>query len=266
MPRDDFPTRVVSLLVKRAASRCSICDCTTSGPGQDPDGSVNVGVAAHIRAASPGGPRYDATMSPAERRSIKNGIWLCQNDAKHVDDDPARFTVAYLEELKATHEARIGMELRTHSRTAPVIDDEAILSALEAVLDRPAMYEPFAGCRNSNFGKAIDDVIEALNTGVHRLRDGTEVQRIPSRHLLKSKRTRDTLAEIVDRLGDLRAQHALLVASKKINDGCGCATPTHAAAPLDDLREEIVTLFRSVRPSFAVTVRRSLDDRPWTRS
>jgi len=46
----------------------------------------------------------------------------------------------------------------------------------------PAFYTPF----NSEssipaFKKAITDTIEAINTGVHRLRDGTEIRRIPNR-------------------------------------------------------------------------------------
>jgi tricorn protease-like protein len=68
---------------------------------------VNVGVAAHITAASPGGPRYDPSLSSAERRSSTNGLWACQTCAKHIDSDDPRYTVAVLKEWKeqAEHEA-----------------------------------------------------------------------------------------------------------------------------------------------------------------
>ena len=56
----------------------------------------NIGVAAHITAAAPGGPRYDPAMSSSARQAIKNGVWLCQLHAKLVDDDEHRFTADLL--------------------------------------------------------------------------------------------------------------------------------------------------------------------------
>jgi hypothetical protein len=64
-----------------------------------------VGVAAHITAASPGGPRYDASLSSADRQSAANGIWLCQKCAKLVDNDPERYTVSVLRLWKEQAEA-----------------------------------------------------------------------------------------------------------------------------------------------------------------
>ena len=194
-------------------------------------------------------------MTPAERKGVKNGIWLCQNHAKEIDDDPLRYTTPYLEQLKEAHEQEIAAEIR--SGTRPTADDEKILAALEAAIDRPALYEPFANCRNAYFGKAIGDMIEALNTGVHRLRDGTEIQRIPSRHQLRDKKARDVLAKIVEDLGELRARHASLVEAQLINDGCGCAKTTNASQQLDELRERVLASFRTVRPTFLRMLRRA---------
>jgi hypothetical protein len=53
---------------------------------------IDVGVAAHITAASPGGPRFDPNLSDKERASATNGIWLCQNCAKLIDNDVAQFS------------------------------------------------------------------------------------------------------------------------------------------------------------------------------
>jgi hypothetical protein len=58
--------------------------------------ALNLGVAAHITAASAGGPRYDATLSSEQRSAASNGIWLCQNCAKLIDNDGARFTTELL--------------------------------------------------------------------------------------------------------------------------------------------------------------------------
>lgn len=57
---------------------------------------TNVGVAAHITAAARGGPRYDPTQTPEERRSVDNALWVCQKHAKEIDDDERRFTVDLL--------------------------------------------------------------------------------------------------------------------------------------------------------------------------
>jgi len=96
--RGDFPTPVKVLLAKRVGYRCSNPNCRmlTIGPQVDPLNSVNIGVAAHITAASPGGPRYDKSLTSEERGDSSNGIWLCQKCAKLVDSDSTRYTIEKL--------------------------------------------------------------------------------------------------------------------------------------------------------------------------
>jgi len=105
--RDDFSQKTKELLSKRVGNRCSNPRCRqlTSGPQEDPEKALNVGVAAHITAASPEGPRYDTAISSAERSSPKNGIWLCQKCAKMVDNDPSRYTIKILKNWKTTSES-----------------------------------------------------------------------------------------------------------------------------------------------------------------
>src|SRR5258708_32752239 len=92
MARDDFSATVKLHLALRVNHRCSNPNCraTTSGPQCRPEASLNIGVAAHITAASEGGPRFNASLSTEERVSAQNGIWLCQNCAKLVDNDEER--------------------------------------------------------------------------------------------------------------------------------------------------------------------------------
>ncbi len=111
--RDDFPKPVVEMLTKRVGNRCSnpACRKRTSGPHTEDDKALNVGVAAHVTAASPGGPRYDPSFSPEQRRAIGNGIWLCQSCAKLVDNDEARYTKDLLNRWKQEAEAEALREI-----------------------------------------------------------------------------------------------------------------------------------------------------------
>lgn len=70
MARDEFSAETKDVLARRAGMRCSWpnCDQLTAGPREDPPKAVNVGVAAHICAAAPGGPRYAAEMTAEARR------------------------------------------------------------------------------------------------------------------------------------------------------------------------------------------------------
>ena len=112
--RDAFAEDTKRALGARVGQRCSnpTCGALTSGPQADPERALNVGVAAHITAAAPGGVRYDATLTPEQRRHANNGIWLCQTCGKLVDNDATLFPVDTLRAWKqrAENEAlsRIG--------------------------------------------------------------------------------------------------------------------------------------------------------------
>jgi hypothetical protein len=63
-----------------------------------------LGVAAHITAASPLGPRYDFALTKEQRSAPENGIWLCQNCAKLIDSDTLRFPSQILRHWKQSAE------------------------------------------------------------------------------------------------------------------------------------------------------------------
>lgn len=92
--RDEFLANVKRDLCDRVGALCSRPDCRifTKGPRADSNKAKSIGRAAHIHAAAPGGPRYDANQTPEQRRSFENGIWLCANHASEVDDDESRFS------------------------------------------------------------------------------------------------------------------------------------------------------------------------------
>lgn len=101
--RDDFFETTKRNAALRVGYRCSFkdCNCPTVGASlENKNKASSIGVAAHICAAAPGGPRYDANMSADERKDISNCIWMCQNHAHLIDTDETKYTVALLRQWK----------------------------------------------------------------------------------------------------------------------------------------------------------------------
>jgi hypothetical protein len=145
------------------------------------------------------------------------------------------------------------------SKLEPTTDDE-ILALMAGLFDRPAFYTPFN--RESSipaFKKAITDTIEALNTGVHRLRDGTEIRRIPNRHQVKDIAVKNALTNIERLLSKLRAKYDEYLRQGEIKP-CGCQDPDcpvffvspMAAREMDNLRTQILEEFKRIYPPFHV--------------
>jgi hypothetical protein len=100
--RDEFPRNVIQLLEQQAGSRCCNPGCHQPTRAQSWDGqrAINIGAAAHIHAAAPGGARYDAAMTSEQRKSHENGIWMCRNCATLIDTDEAGFPADLIREWK----------------------------------------------------------------------------------------------------------------------------------------------------------------------
>lgn len=112
--RDDFTQNTKRTLSQRVGLKCSNPDCgrITFGPTKKKDKVANIGVAAHICAASSGGPRYDQNMTSNDRKSINNGIWLCQNCATLIDKDVETYTKELLCDWKNSAEEKASNHLK----------------------------------------------------------------------------------------------------------------------------------------------------------
>ena len=104
--RDNFTAKTKDTLAKRVGYLCSNPNCRklTVGANEIEDKSTSVGVAAHITAASEGGPRYDGSLTKKQRIHINNGIWLCSNCATLIDKDPENYSASLLRQWKSSAE------------------------------------------------------------------------------------------------------------------------------------------------------------------
>lgn len=149
--RDEFTAATKRTLAIRAAHFCSNPACLrlTAGPHSDENKSLTSGHAAHIHAASAGGPRYDQRQTPAARKAISNGLWLCRDCGDIVDKDDAPHPPSLLQQWKRNHEALIA-EVRTkgYARSLELIRARhaapALAKRIVALLeDRRALWGSF---------------------------------------------------------------------------------------------------------------------------
>jgi hypothetical protein len=102
LTRDDFSKATRDKIAKLAGWRCSYPACRreTVGATSDREDTIDIGTAAHICAAAPLGPRYENNMTPEERSSARNGIWMCRDHGKAIDSNDPEFTVPRLRDWK----------------------------------------------------------------------------------------------------------------------------------------------------------------------
>ena len=143
-----------------------------------------------------------------------------------------------------------------------VKNDKDIISLIAECFDRPAFTTYFRQESNiPNFEKAINDTIEVLNTGIHRLRDGTIIRTIPSRHKITDQNLKTELARITKLVVKLRDKFNDLRRKDEIKP-CSCNQPNcpvwllsnNACRIMDDLRREILDKFRQIKPDFNITI------------
>jgi hypothetical protein len=92
--------KTYNLLYAKSSNRCAFPGC------ENPItvGQTLVGNVCHIKAAKPGGPRYDPTQPNKERHGYDNLLLMCSIHNKVVDDNEATYTVELLKQMKADHE------------------------------------------------------------------------------------------------------------------------------------------------------------------
>lgn len=135
-------------------------------------------------------------------------------------------------------------------------DDKQIVENLVRCFDRPAFITPFREESNlPNFEKAIEDTIQAINTGIYCLRDGTEIERIKSRFSISDHKLKEIMREISDDLIALRIKYHEFLKTGDIRR-CGCGQEdcgVHmlsetACLEMDSIRKQILNQLNNLSP------------------
>lgn len=79
-------------------NECAYPDCQEEIV--DLDQGMVIGEMCHIKAQSPGGPRYDSNLDEDEVHEASNLLLLCPTHHTHIDKNPAEYPVEELEEWK----------------------------------------------------------------------------------------------------------------------------------------------------------------------
>lgn len=144
---------------------------------------------------------------------IDNGIPLCPNchDEVHTGYFPGRTTRTYSAEELRRHRDRTIERMKQQRHWAPGTpeyehDKELVLFYAQC-LDRPAFRTHFHNELSfSDFDRAIEDTLLALNTGYWRTRDGVAIDRSQGKAHLVSQDWRDRLDGIVDIIEEIRTR------------------------------------------------------------
>ena len=121
----------ISKLLALSGGVCTYRGCQTS---LVQEGVFNATL-AHIRAASPNGPRYDTSMTDEARRAFENLMYMCPNHGSIIDKDKlhAKYSVTVLQEMKADHEREhIGKPYQAEDDVFDDAIEEARIIAIQA--------------------------------------------------------------------------------------------------------------------------------------
>ena len=144
--------RTIKKLFALSRNRCAYPNCET--PIVHEPGAIT-GDVCHIKAASPGGPRFDPGQTDAERHAFENLVLMCKVHHQVVDSNPVRFTVDLLKDMKAMRESDGDIELSMEAARMAVKLKEATDIILHAGRDAQVMVGSPGGIQAQHVGQVI---------------------------------------------------------------------------------------------------------------
>lgn len=100
--------QTIKRLFAVSRNQCAFPGCVT--PLVEESGTVT-GEIAHIKAASPNGPRYDRRQTEEERQGFENLLLLCSRHHTVIDSETDKYSVERLVKFKRNHELPAAVEI-----------------------------------------------------------------------------------------------------------------------------------------------------------
>lgn len=144
IPRETAPAAQEKVVVARSGNTCAYPRCgliLTIESFVEGDRPKATGKVAHICAASPGGPRYDDSMTKAQRGSADNLIYLCGPHHDAVDSQLEFHSVDFLHEAKSAHEAKVARAVRAGLGQVTYAELTLVCSVLVGATEPPVAVQ-----------------------------------------------------------------------------------------------------------------------------
>ena len=211
--RDNFNSLTWHKLRDSAGNVCSFpgCHVHTHGASSDGEGTVGIGVACHIKAAAPGGPRYDERQTKDQRKHSDNGIWMCQTHSKLIDADDSAFEVETLRQWKRDAEARSNSLLNQKSFT----EKEVKVAAEQGSVD---LLHRFVNRANDPLETPVAEIVKGYESNLENLdsRFTVEVNKSGNHytHVIQAAQDKvsiDLVLQNLDKLDDFWASQKAFV-------------------------------------------------------
>lgn len=196
----------------------------------------------------------------ASTNGIKNiSIWSGREFEEKIRNNSPEILKRFVEGITFPD---LPSELISFAKSFSVDNDSDIIELLAECFDRPAFTTPFKQeVSIVDFEKAINDTIEVLNTGTHRLRDGTIIKIIPSRHRVVNPDLKMALADITNSVIKLRYSFTVLKSTMDIQP-CSCGKqdcPVYmmsdtACETMDEIRNGIFAKLKLIKSVFYLSI------------
>lgn len=109
MSRTPVPQRTLKVLFARSMNQCAFPGCAATIV--DPKDDVVYGEVCHIEGVEPGSARHNPQRVANTLNDNDNLILLCERHHKLVDAEPDKYTVPFLQRIKAMHELQGPIEV-----------------------------------------------------------------------------------------------------------------------------------------------------------
>lgn len=129
MENRNIKATVIKQLYAQSGNQCAFPGCGCPLFEVSTDGKTHKGKICHIEGLNPQSARYNPNSTDEERNSFDNLILLCANHHEQIDQNPEIYTVAYLKEMKARHNAEVRNKIGKKDSLLPIEERNKIISA-----------------------------------------------------------------------------------------------------------------------------------------